>query len=86
MRFYQGTTGFYCGVDLHARNMYLRIIDRDGTSARSGLTNGSNRKRDHIEHGPHFFLLHIGSFSCGMARVRQATLVAKSRPGLPLTH
>jgi transposase len=30
MRFYQGKTKYYCGIDLHARNMYLCIVDRDG--------------------------------------------------------
>ena len=30
MRFYQGKTKYYCGIDLHARNMYLCIIDREG--------------------------------------------------------
>jgi transposase len=30
MRFYQPHTRFYCGVDLHARNMYICIVDRQG--------------------------------------------------------
>ena len=30
MRFYQGQPRFYCGVDLHARSMYLCILDADG--------------------------------------------------------
>ena len=30
MRFYQQQHGFYCGVDLHARTMYVCIIDNDG--------------------------------------------------------
>lgn len=30
MRFYQPQTEFYCGVDLHARTMYLCIVDRQG--------------------------------------------------------
>jgi len=29
MRFYQPHTQFYCGVDLHTRNMYLCILTRD---------------------------------------------------------
>jgi transposase len=31
MRFYQPSTDFYCGVDLHAKTMYLCILDRHGT-------------------------------------------------------
>ena len=30
MRFYQGEHRFYCGVDLHARTMYLCILDDAG--------------------------------------------------------
>lgn len=30
MRFYNKTHGHYCGIDLHARTMYLCILDRDG--------------------------------------------------------
>ena len=30
MRFYQPRTRFYCGVDLHARSMYLCVVDRQG--------------------------------------------------------
>lgn len=30
MRFFQPQTEFYCGVDLHARTMYLCIVDRQG--------------------------------------------------------
>jgi hypothetical protein len=30
MRFYQGEHRFYCGVDLHARSMYLCILDSGG--------------------------------------------------------
>ena len=30
MRFHQPRTQFYCGVDLHARNMYICIVDREG--------------------------------------------------------
>lgn len=31
MRFYRGTHSYYCGVDLHARTMYLRLADHQGT-------------------------------------------------------
>lgn len=30
MRFYQPRTQFYCGVDLHARTMYICVVDRQG--------------------------------------------------------
>ena len=30
MRFYDQQHGFYCGVDLHTRRMYLCILDREG--------------------------------------------------------
>ena len=30
MRFYRGTHTYYCGVDLHARTMYLRLSDQQG--------------------------------------------------------
>ena len=31
MRFYNQAHAFYCGVDLHARTMYLCILDQAGT-------------------------------------------------------
>jgi len=30
MRFYTQSHDFYCGIDLHARSMYLCVLDRDG--------------------------------------------------------
>jgi hypothetical protein len=30
MNFYTGVHAFYCGVDLHARSMYLCILDDRG--------------------------------------------------------
>ena len=30
MRFYNRAPKFYCGIDLHARTMYLRILDHAG--------------------------------------------------------
>jgi hypothetical protein len=30
MRFYTETHHHYCGIDLHARNMYVCILDREG--------------------------------------------------------
>ena len=31
MRFYRGIHRYYCGVDLHARSMYLCLADHQGT-------------------------------------------------------
>jgi len=31
MRFYQTEHPFYCGVDLHARKLYVSIVDEAGT-------------------------------------------------------
>ena len=30
MRFYTGQHAFYCGIDLHARVMYLCVMDQGG--------------------------------------------------------
>jgi len=30
MRFYTNTHNYYCGIDLHAKTMYLCILDREG--------------------------------------------------------
>ena len=30
MRFYTNTHTHYCGIDLHAKTMYLCILDREG--------------------------------------------------------
>lgn len=30
MRFYTSQHGFYCGVDLHARTMYVCVLDQAG--------------------------------------------------------
>ncbi|MGB6849342.1 MAG: IS110 family transposase, partial [Thermoanaerobaculia bacterium] len=30
MRFYTETHQHYCGIDLHARTMYVCILDREG--------------------------------------------------------
>jgi hypothetical protein len=32
MRFYTKQHTFYCGIDLHARTMYLCILNQDGES------------------------------------------------------
>jgi hypothetical protein len=31
MRFYRGVHKHYCGIDLHARTMYLCLLDHEGT-------------------------------------------------------
>ncbi|HYV38811.1 MAG TPA: hypothetical protein VE988_24215 [Gemmataceae bacterium] len=33
MRFYNQQHQYYCGVDLHARSMYLHILDHQETAA-----------------------------------------------------
>ena len=46
MRFYRGVHRYYCGIDLHARTMYLCLTDHTGTILlhRSiGCTPGSRR-------------------------------------------
>ena len=30
MRFYNVTHKYYCGIDLHARNMYTCVLDQEG--------------------------------------------------------
>ncbi len=30
MKYYTSTTQFNCGIDLHARQMYVCVMDRDG--------------------------------------------------------
>src|ERR1700694_1730782 len=32
MRLYSQLHRFYCGVDLHARTLYLHVLDHDGTT------------------------------------------------------
>jgi hypothetical protein len=31
MKYYTSTTEFNCGIDLHARQMYVCLMDRQGT-------------------------------------------------------
>lgn len=31
MRFYTQTHEYYCGIDLHARSLYICILDQTGT-------------------------------------------------------
>ncbi len=38
MRFYTNTHAHYCGIDLHAKTMYLCILDRDAQILLSVLT------------------------------------------------
>ncbi len=46
MRFYVKQHKYYCGVDLHARTMYVCIIDKEGAIV----------KQKNIESGPDAFL------------------------------
>ncbi len=46
MRFYQQQHGFYCGVDLHARKMYVCVVDQAGTT----------RMHQNLAAGPERFL------------------------------
>ena len=32
IRFYPAQSAFYCGIDLHARNMYVCLLDREGNT------------------------------------------------------
>jgi len=34
MRFYNNTHPYYCGIDLHARSLYVCIIDNEGNILR----------------------------------------------------
>jgi len=42
MKFYTNMHKFYCGIDLHARSMYLCILDQEGHTLvhRNMPTNG----------------------------------------------
>jgi hypothetical protein len=41
MKYYTTTTEFNCGIDLHARQMYVCLMDRQGTK----LIHTNNRAR-----------------------------------------
>ena len=32
MRFYNGSHAFYCGADLHARSMFIHVLDHGGAT------------------------------------------------------
>ncbi|MCE9607230.1 MAG: transposase [Planctomycetia bacterium] len=49
MRFYQTEHPFYCGVDLHARKMYVTVVDQAGTT----------REQRNLDAGPEPFLALI---------------------------
>ena len=46
MRFYRTEHPFYCGVDLHARKMYVTVVDQAGTT----------REQRNLDAGPEPFL------------------------------
>ena len=35
MKFYNNTHPYYCGIDLHARSLYVCIIDQAGETCRA---------------------------------------------------
>ena len=37
MRFYNQTHRYYCGVDLHARSMFVHVLDQQGQTAFLGI-------------------------------------------------
>jgi Ethanolamine utilization protein EutJ (predicted chaperonin) len=44
MRFYQRQHPFYCGVDLHARKIYVTIVDQSGWSLKNCLARSRRPK------------------------------------------
>gem|GEM_PF-3105677 len=46
LRFYKHPNAFYCGVDLHARTMYLCILDFAGTSTEDFLGRCESRQAE----------------------------------------
>lgn len=47
MRFYKQPHAFYCGIDLHARTMYLCVLDHAGAR---GPTGEATRQRQSPGH------------------------------------
>ena len=67
MRFYTEQHRFYCGVDLHARTMYLCILDADGQVV-------------YDQNLPGYFLLNRGR-SAARTRASAARMIAGSSSG-----
>jgi hypothetical protein len=43
MRFYNYQHQYYCGIDLHARSMYLHVLDQQGHPLRTGPARRTRR-------------------------------------------
>jgi len=56
MRFYQTEHPFYCGVDLHARKMYVTVVDQAGTT----------REQRNLDAGPEPFLSLVRPYREGL--------------------
>jgi transposase len=56
MRFYQTQHAFYCGVDLHARKMYVSVVDAAGTLV----------EQRNLDAGPESFLALVGPYRAGL--------------------
>ncbi len=56
MRYYQGRHPFYCGVDLHARKMYVSVVDEAGTLV----------QQRNLDAGPERFLSLIRPYRTGL--------------------
>lgn len=70
MRLYQTTTEFNCGVDLHARQMYVCVVDREGKV----LVHKNIRDNDF-----EFFFSPLAKTSLSMALRRRWGLVDRPR-------
>jgi hypothetical protein len=57
MRFYTNQHPFYCGIDLHARSMYVCILSHDGEILLHGLNLGFVLRRAAWRKGIVFFRL-----------------------------
>ena len=44
MRFYNHPHAYYCGVDLHARSMFKRVLDHAGAASASCSRNDPSSK------------------------------------------
>ena len=72
MRFYTTQHPFYCGIDLHARTMYVCILDQNSESlVHRNMTNQSGGLPE--RHGP------VSTGACRRSRV-PVHLVLAGRP------
>jgi hypothetical protein len=56
MRFYQAQHAFYCGVDLHARKMFVSVVDDVGTLV----------EQRNLDAGPEPFLSLVRPYRAGL--------------------